>query len=174
MKAVEPAFLVEITALSLLRSGDQAVNCSAPLFPPMKMGVLIRPTSGGHCIKSFNTLCFRAMHSKRGFPGGSVVKKKICLPMQEMRVPSLGWEAPGRRAWQPTPVFLLGESRGQRSPGRLRSIVLQRDTTEATYHTCTHYVLYPLQCSCLENPTDRRGWQATTCGVSKGLTQLST
>ena len=51
-------------------------NCSAPLFPPMKMGVLIRPTSGGHCIKSFNTLCFRAMHSKRGFPGGSVVKKK--------------------------------------------------------------------------------------------------
>ena len=76
MKAVEPAFLVEITALSLLRSGDQAVNCSAPLFPPMKMGVLIRPTSGGHCIKSFNTLCFRAMHSKRGFPGGSVVKKK--------------------------------------------------------------------------------------------------
>ena len=28
---------------------------------------------------------------------------------------SLGQEGPRRRAWQPTPVFLPGESRGQRS-----------------------------------------------------------
>ena len=33
----------------------------------------------------------------------------------ETRVPSLGWEDPLRRAWQPTPVFLSGESPGQRS-----------------------------------------------------------
>ena len=33
----------------------------------------------------------------------------------ETRVPSLGWEDPLRRAWQPTPVFLPGESPGQRS-----------------------------------------------------------
>ena len=31
-----------------------------------------------------------------------------------------GW----RRAWQPTPVFMLGES--HRQPGRLQSIGLQR------------------------------------------------
>ena len=30
-------------------------------------------------------------------------------------VQSLGWEDPWRRAWQPTPVFLLGESYGQRN-----------------------------------------------------------
>ena len=32
-----------------------------------------------------------------------------------MRVQSLSWEDPWRRAWQPTPVFLPGESQGQRS-----------------------------------------------------------
>ena len=35
--------------------------------------------------------------------------------MQETQVPSLGWEDPWRREWQPTPVFLPGESYGQRS-----------------------------------------------------------
>ena len=34
--------------------------------------------------------------------------------MQEMWVQSLGWEDPWRRKWQPTPVFLPGESHGQR------------------------------------------------------------
>ena len=36
--------------------------------------------------------------------------------MWETRVQPLGWEEiPWRRKWQPTPVFLPGESRGQRS-----------------------------------------------------------
>ena len=35
--------------------------------------------------------------------------------MQETQVRSLGWEVPWRRAWQPIPVFLTGESHGQRS-----------------------------------------------------------
>ena len=42
----------------------------------------------------------------------------MCLPLQEMRVQFLGWEIgkiPWRRKWQPTPVFLPGESHGQRS-----------------------------------------------------------
>ena len=39
------------------------------------------------------------------------------LSMQEMKVCSLGQDdpSPGRRIWQPTPVFFLGKSRGQRS-----------------------------------------------------------
>ena len=41
------------------------------------------------------------------FPGGASGK--------ETRVGSLGREDPWRRAWQPTPVFLPGESHGQRS-----------------------------------------------------------
>ena len=35
--------------------------------------------------------------------------------MQETQVPSLVGKIPWRRAWQPTPVFLPGESHGQRS-----------------------------------------------------------
>ena len=35
--------------------------------------------------------------------------------MQETQVQSLGWKSPWRRAWQPTAVFLPGESHGQRS-----------------------------------------------------------
>ena len=34
---------------------------------------------------------------------------------QETQVWSLGWEDPWRREWQPTPVFLPGESHGQRN-----------------------------------------------------------
>ena len=35
--------------------------------------------------------------------------------MWETWIQLLGWEDPWRRAWLPTPVFLLGESHGQRS-----------------------------------------------------------
>ena len=57
----------------------------------------------------------------------------------ETQVRSPGGEnIPWRRAWQPTTVFLPGESHGQRdwagyNPwGRKES-----DTTEGTYHACT-------------------------------------
>ena len=52
-----------------------------------------------------------------GFPGGSVVTEIAGnLPtMQETWVWSLGQEDPCRRKWQPTPVFLPGEPRRQRS-----------------------------------------------------------
>ena len=47
------------------------------------------------------------------FPGGSVVKN---LPViQDTWVQSLGREDLLERKWQPTPVFLPGESHGQRS-----------------------------------------------------------
>ena len=42
--------------------------------------------------------------------------------MQEMRVPSLGGEEPLEEAWQPTPVFLSGESPWTEEPGGLQSI----------------------------------------------------
>ena len=33
---------------------------------------------------------------------------------------------------------------------------------------------YPLQCSCLENSTDRGAWQATVHGVAENRTELKT
>ena len=64
-----------------------------------------------------------------------------------------------RRKWQPAPVFLPGESQGQRSLvgcrlwGRTES-----DTTEVT--------------SCLENPRDRGAWWAAVYGVTQSWTWL--
>ena len=45
---------------------------------------------------------------------------------QEMWVQPLGWEDPWRRKWQPTPVFLPGESPWTEEPGRLQSMGSQR------------------------------------------------
>ena len=52
-----------------------------------------------------------------GFPGSSAVKRILLLMQetQELWVRYLGWEIPWRRDWQSTPVFLPGESHGQRS-----------------------------------------------------------
>ena len=50
--------------------------------------------------------------------GASLVAQRVKSPlaMQETQVRSLGWEdPPWRREWLPTPVFLPGEFRGQRS-----------------------------------------------------------
>ena len=46
--------------------------------------------------------------------------------MQETWVQSLGWEVPWRKAWQPTPVFLPGESPWTEEPGGLQSMMPQR------------------------------------------------
>ena len=53
---------------------------------------------------------------KKLFPG-TLVAQMVKNPsaMQETWVQSLGREDPWRREWQPTPVFLLRESNGQRS-----------------------------------------------------------
>ena len=49
-----------------------------------------------------------------GFPGGSVVKESTCQ-CRRCRFDLWVGKIPWRRKWQPTPVFLLGESHGQRS-----------------------------------------------------------
>ena len=53
-----------------------------------------------------------------------------------MQIRSLVQEDPWRRAWQPTPVFFLDESRGQRSPvGCGPWGHKELDMTEATEHS---------------------------------------
>ena len=72
------------------------------------------------------------------FPGGTVVKNP---PAMQVRCKSHRFDPwvgkiPWRRAWQPTPVFLPGESHGQRSlVGYSAWSCKESDTTEATDHT---------------------------------------
>ena len=60
--------------------------------------------------------------------------------MQEMQVPSLGWEDPleEEKKWKPIPVFLLGESHGQRS----RVGYSPRGPKELDTHACVHSVAF--------------------------------
>ena len=51
-----------------------------------------------------------------GFPGGTSSKEPTCPCRRRKRGKSNPWvgKISWRRAWQPTPVFLPGESHGQR------------------------------------------------------------
>jgi len=76
-----------------------------------------------------------------GFLGGTSGKEPTCQCRRHKRRGFHPWirKIPWRRAWQPTPVFLLGESHGQRrlvgySPWGYK----ESDMTEATEHACTH------------------------------------
>ena len=75
-----------------------------------------------------------------------------------------------RKKWQPTPVFLPGESHRRRSlVGCSPWCHEELDTTEQLHF---HFTLScigegngnPLQCSCLENPRDGGAWWAAVMG----------
>ena len=64
---------------------------------------------------------------QRGFPGGASGKDPACQSGKSKRRVFDPWveKIPWRRAWQPTPVFLLGESHGQRGLRGLQFLGLQ-------------------------------------------------
>ena len=74
-----------------------------------------------------------------GFPGNNCGKEPTCQCRRRKRREFHPWvgKIPWRRSWQPTPVFLPGESNGQRSlAGYSPQCCKELDTTEAT--ACTH------------------------------------
>ena len=83
-----------------------------------------------------------------------------------------------RRRWHPTPALLPGKSHGQRS--LVGSSPWGREESETTEQPHFHFSLScigegngtPLQCSCLENPTDGGAWWAAVYGVAQSWTRL--
>ena len=67
-----------------------------------------------------------------GFPNGSVGKESACKAGDIRDVGSIpgSGRRPWMRKWQPTSVFLPGESRGQRSLGTTVHGVIELDRTE--------------------------------------------
>ena len=57
--------------------------------------------------------------------------------MQETRFDPWVGKIPWRRAWQPTPVFLPGESHGQKSPWATVHRVAKSQTQLSNYTTTT-------------------------------------
>ena len=73
-----------------------------------------------------------------GFPGGPGGKESVYQCRRHKRCRFIPWvrKIPWRRAWQPTPTFLPGESHGQRSLAGYGPYSLKEsDTTEQTQHT---------------------------------------
>ena len=85
-----------------------------------------------------------------GFPGGASGKEPTCQYRRHKRCRFHPWarKIPWRRAWQPTPVFLPGESHGQRSLVDYSLWVeksqtqLKRLCMHAHVRTHTHTLLY--------------------------------
>ena len=74
----------------------------------------------------------------KGFPGGASGKESACQCRRQKILGFSPWvgKIPCKRAWQPTPVFLPGESHGQRGlMGQSPQGPKELDTTEATQHT---------------------------------------
>ena len=79
-------------------------------------------------------------HPKRGFPCGARVECACqCTRRKRCRFNPWVGKIPWRRAWQPTPVFLPGESHGQRSLACYSPYGgKELDTTEVTQHARMH------------------------------------
>ena len=75
-----------------------------------------------------------------GFPGGS--DSKEFLAMQGTWVQSLGWEDPLEEKWQPTSVFLPGESHGQRSLPATVYGVTKSQVKLNDFHSLAHVYVY--------------------------------
>ena len=72
---------------------------------------------------------------QRGFPGGAGGKQPVCQCGRQKRCRFDSWvqTVPWRRAWQPTPALLPGESLGRRCLAGFDPLGLKEsDTTEVT------------------------------------------
>ena len=67
-------------------------------------------------------------------PGGSVGKESTC----SRGIDPWAGKIPWRRAWEPTPVFLPGESLWTEDPGGLQSLGLQRFERDWSDWACMH------------------------------------
>ena len=102
--------LPELVQTAQSRAGIQSLSSDCLARHQLRMGWEGRP--------AYLTLFFSWCPTTwRGFLGGSVVKNSSAVQEpEETQVRSWVGKIPWRRAWQPTPVFLPGESLGQRSP----------------------------------------------------------
>ena len=115
-------------------------------------------------------MCFFGSVYMWGFP---VARWRTCLQCRRLRFDPWVKKIPWRRSWQPTPVFLPGESHGQKS---LAGYSPWSRRVRHDWSTWAQYIYmhifgegngYPLQYSCLENSVDRRAWWATVHGLAE-------
>ena len=87
------------------------------------------------------TISILSFNSSSMAPGGASGKESACQYRNSRRHRFAPWvrKIPWRSKWQPTPVFLPGESHGQRSlAGYSPRGCKESGTTEHACNTCTH------------------------------------
>ena len=90
------------------------------------------------------------IHFFRGFPGGASSKGPTCQCRRQKRCGFSPWvgKIPWRKAQQPTPVFLPGESHGQRSlAGYSPQDHTELDMAEVIQHICMHPLFIKSSCT---------------------------
>ena len=99
--------------------------------------------NGNHLVfrlffSSLKLFLYNLIYDKSsGFPHSSVSKESACNAADLGSIAGSGSLLPWRRKWQPTPVFLPGESHGQRSLAVSSSWGRKEpDTTEVTQPAC--------------------------------------
>ena len=132
---------------------------SSQLQPLIQRFIFLRPQHFSY-LNNLNWSWSKTSQSdwSWSFPGGSDGKETVCKIEDPLRFNPWVRKIPWRRTWQPTPVFLLGESHRQR--------------TRLGYgpQSCREGNGTPLQSSCLESPMDGGAWWAAVHGVTKSWT----
>ena len=103
-------------------------------------------------VSCFVLLCFNIYLFMWGFPGGPGGEECTSQCRRHKRHEFDSWvgKIPWRRKWQPTPVFLPGESHGQKSLAGYNAWgCKESDTIEATEHTFIYLIGLAAACRIL-------------------------
>ena len=124
------------SGLPLPSPGDRPRTGIEPMSPTLACGFFTTEPPGRSYTLSF---FFMYMCNSQGFPGGAVVKKKrrrrrrrrkkIHLPMQDMRILSLGQEDPLEKEMASHSSILAWEILWIEEPGGLQSMGSQKSWT---------------------------------------------
>ena len=108
---IEPASLTSPTLAGGFFTTSAACEAQDSIWRPLNVKSKLPNTIPKHPRAAI------LKHSSMGFPGGTSGKEPACQCRRHKRCGFDPWvrKIPWRRAWQPTPVFLPGESHGQRS-----------------------------------------------------------
>ena len=124
--------------------------------------------SGELTAKQFSSSCFSPSPIYSSFLHTFLLFPFHKQMFTEISIPLLSWGYTSKQITKITPLCIYG-SDGKEctcNAGDQASILgLGRSLDTG--------VAYPLQCSCLENSSDREAWWATVHGVTKSRTQLS-
>ena len=106
LRSQDSASFVSLTEMPMLRQEKPCV---------LEVVYLVEEQETGYTFSCASLFCLtRSTLSQRGFPGGSVVKNPLANAGDTGDSSWVG-KIPWGRKWQPTPVFLPGDSHRQRS-----------------------------------------------------------